>query len=408
MRRVSPHPIGVAAMAAGLWLGPCGVARAQHWPTEPITFAGGRVLVAGDASATFGSEDPGWFTYTDYETSAIRRLRAGVTVEARATERIAFLAEIRAETGVGVTPYAWYIRVSPLDSGLLDIQAGRIPPVFGAFSRRSYPQDNPLIGSPQTYQYLTSVRGDAIPATADELLASKGSGWLVDYSVGDPEPHNGVPIVAAEQWDTGVQIRIGRPEFEAAVAYTVGSLSSPKVKDDNRGRQISGRLSWRPAPAFSVGVSAASGTFLSDEVRQARPDAPSGSDDQRALGIDAEASWGRWLIRGEFISNDWRVPPLDPPHIVDPLRSRSGYVEAKVRLSPRVYAAVRGDRVSFSSIQSGSGMDAWEADVSRVEYGAGFTIRRGLLVKASILSNWRDGGRVRQSNLGAVQVLLWF
>ena len=155
-------------------------------------------------------------------------------------------------------------------------------------------------------------------------------------------------------------------------------------------------------------MSAASGTFLSDEVRQARPDAPSGSDDQRALGIDAEASWGRWLIRGEFISNDWRVPPLDPPHIVDPLRSRSGYVEAKVRLSPRVYAAVRGDRVSFSSIQSESGMDAWEADVSRVEYGAGFTIRRGLLVKASILSNWRDGGRVRQSNLGAVQVLLWF
>ena len=276
MRRVSPHPIGVAAMAAGLWLGPCGVALAQHWPTEPVTFAGGRVLVAGDASATFGSEDPGWFTYTDYETSAIRRLRAGITVEARATERIAFLAEIRAETGVGVTPYAWYVRVSPLDSGLLDIQAGRIPPVFGAFSRRSYPQDNPLIGSPQTYQYLTSVRADAIPATADELLASKGSGWLVDYSVGNPEPHNGVPIVAAEQWDTGVQVRIGRPEFEAAVAYTVGSLSSPKVKDDNRGRQISGRLSWRPTPAFTVGASAASGTFLSDEVSQARPDAPSG------------------------------------------------------------------------------------------------------------------------------------
>ena len=408
MRCGSPHLIGVAAMAAGLWLGLSGVARAQHWPTQSVTFAGGRVLVAGDASATIGSEDPGWFTYTDYETSAIRRLRAGVTVEARAWERIAFLAEIRAETGVGVTPYAWYVRVSPLDSGLLDIQAGRIPPVFGAFSRRSYPQDNPLIGSPQTYQYLTSLRPDAIPATAGELLESKGRGWLVDYSVGNPEPHNGVPIVAAEQWDTGVQVRIGRPEFEAAVAYTVGSLSSPKVEDDNRGRQVSGRLAWRPTPAFSVGASAASGTFLSDEVRRARPDAGPGNDDQRGFGFDAEASWGRWLVRGEFVVNDWRVPPLDPPQIVDPLRSRSGYVEAKVRLLPRFYVAVRGDRVSFSSIESGSGRDAWEADVSRVEYGAGFTVRRGLLVKASILSNWRDGGRVRQSNLGAMQVLVWF
>ena len=106
MRRPVLHPFGAAVMAAGLWLGVCGVARAQHWPTGPVTLAGGRVLVAGDASATYGSEDPGWFTYTDYETSAIRRLRAGVTVEARATERIAFLAEVRAETGVGVTPYA--------------------------------------------------------------------------------------------------------------------------------------------------------------------------------------------------------------------------------------------------------------------------------------------------------------
>ena len=85
MRRPSPYPCGVIAIAAGLWLGFCGSAWAQHWPTEPVTFAGGRVLVAGDASVTYGSEDPGWFTYTDYETSAIRRLRAGVTVEARAT-----------------------------------------------------------------------------------------------------------------------------------------------------------------------------------------------------------------------------------------------------------------------------------------------------------------------------------
>ncbi len=408
MRRVSPHPIGVAAMAAGLWLGPCGVARAQHWPTEPVTFAGGRVLVAGDASATFGSDDPGWFTYTDYETSAIRRLRAGVTVEARATERIAFLAEIRAETGVGVTPYAWYVRVSPLDSGLLDIQAGRIPPVFGAFSRRSYPQDNPLIGSPQTYQYLTSVRADAIPATADELLAIEGQRLARGLLRRESRASQRCPDRGGRAMGHRCAGSNRPAEFEAAVAYTVGSLSSPKVKDDNRGRQISGRLSWRPTPAFSVGASAASGTFLSDEVRQARPDAPTGSDDQRAFGVDAEASWDRWLIRGEFVVNDWRVPPLDPPHIVDPLRSRSGYVEARVRLLPRFYVAVRGDRVSFSSIQSGSGRDAWEADVSRVEYGAGFTIRRGLLVKASILSNWRDGGRVRQSNLGALQVLLWF
>jgi hypothetical protein len=406
--RLCPRPLGVAALAAGLWLGSGSSAAAQRWPTEPVSLAGGRLLIGGDASVTFGSEDPGWFTYTDYETSAIRRLRAGVTVEARASERVSFLIEIRAETGVGVTPYAWYMRISPFASGLVDIQAGRIPPVFGTFARRSYPQDNPLIGSPQTYQYLTSVRPDAVPATVDDLLRMKGRGWLVKYPVGNPEPHNGVPTIAAERWDTGVQIRVGPPVLDAALSYTVGSLSNPDVGDDNGGGQLSGRLAWRPVPAFALGVSAARGPFLSGSVREARPDAPAGHDGQRAFGIDAEASRGRWLFRGEFVANSWSVPPLDSPRIVDPLGSRSGYAEAKVRLHPRLYAAVRGDVMRFTTMEGPRGVETWEADVSRLEYGVGFVIRRGLLLKASVLSNWRDGGRVRQSNLGAVQALFWF
>jgi hypothetical protein len=373
-----------------------------------VAFAGGRVIIGGDASATYGSEDPGWFTYTDYETSAIRRVRAGVTVEARATDRLAFLAEIRAENGAGVTPYAWYVRFSPLASQWLDIQAGRVPPVFGTFARRAYPQDNPLIGSPQTYQYLTSVRANAVPATVDDLLRMKARGWLVTYPVGDPTPHNGVPTIMAERWDTGVQVRVGPPAFEAAVSYTVGSLSDPRVGDNNGGGQVAGRVAWHPVPAFTVGASAARGVFVADNVRKARPDAGPGSDDQRAFGIDAEASWGRWLIRGEYVANRWRVPPLDAPRIVDPLGSHAGYAEAKIRLHPRLYAAVRGDVMRFTAIQGSGGTESWEADVSRLEYGVGITLRRGLLVKTSVLSNWRDAGRVRRSHLGAVQLLFWF
>jgi hypothetical protein len=406
--RLRPRPIAVAILTAVLWTAPPRPVWAQHWPTEPVALAGGRLLVGGDVSATFGSEDPGWFTYTDYETSAIRRLRAGVTIEARATDRVAFLAEIRAETGVGVTPYAWYVRIGPLASGLVDIQAGRIPPVFGAFTRRAYPQDNPLIGSPQTYQYLTSVRADAVPATADDLLSMRGRGWLVQYPVGDTVPHNGVATVAAEQWDTGVQVRVGSQVLSGALAYTVGSLSQPRVGNDNGGGQIAGRVAWHPMPALAIGLSAARGVFVADNVREARPDAPAGHDDQRALGVDAEASWGRWMVRGEYVANAWRLPPLDTPRIVDPLTSQAGYLEAKVRLLPRLYAAVRGDTMRFTSLQGSAGEDTWEANVSRLEYGIGFTIRRGLLFKTSVLSNWRDGGRVRESHLGAVQLLFWF
>lgn len=395
-------------LTAVLWAGSVRAAAAQHWPTEPLALAGGRVILGGDASATFGSEDSGWFTYTDYETSAIRRVRAGVTIEARLTDRIAFLTEIRAETGAGVTPYAWYVRISPLAHGWLDIQAGRIPPVFGAFSRRAYPQDNPLIGSPQTYQYLTSMRPDAIPANANDLLRMRARGWLVTYPVGEQTPHNGVPTVAAERWDTGVQMRIGRPTLEGAVSYTVGSLSNPRVANDNGGGQIAGRIAWHPAAAFTIGVSAARGVFVADNVREARPDAPPGHDDQRAFGVDAEASWGRWLVRGEYVANAWRLPPLDEPRLAGPLGSRAGYLEARYRLLPRLYVAVRGDDMRFATIEGSKGVETWDANVSRLEYGVGFTLRRGLLLKTSVLSNWRDGGRVRSSHLAAVQLLFWF
>jgi hypothetical protein len=139
------RPLGIAALAAGLWLSSADAAVAQRWPTEPVTFAGGRLLIGGDASATLGSEDPGWFTYTDYETSAIRRLRAGVTIEARATDRVAFLAEIRAETGAGITPSP--VRGLPACEGLLTSRPGI--PRIGTFARRSYPQDNPPIAAPE-------------------------------------------------------------------------------------------------------------------------------------------------------------------------------------------------------------------------------------------------------------------
>src|SRR5437660_527842 len=59
-----------------------------------------------------------------------------------------------------------------------DIQLGRVPPTFGAFPRRAYSTDNPFIGYPLAYQYLTSLRADALPANADELLQMRARGWL--------------------------------------------------------------------------------------------------------------------------------------------------------------------------------------------------------------------------------------
>ncbi|MEI6669538.1 MAG: hypothetical protein WCP29_15415 [Acidobacteriota bacterium] len=382
-------------------------ASGQSWPTEPVALLDGRLLLAADASLTYGTADPGWFAYTDYATDALRRARAGLTLEVRAARWLAFLAEVRAESGSGVRPYAWYVRFTPDETGLVTVQAGRIPPVFGAYARRSYPQDNPLVGDPLLYQYLTTIRADSVPASTDDLARQRGRGWLVRYPVGNLGAYSGLPVVSSSRWDTGVQGRVGTQALEAAVAVTTGTLSNPLVANDNGGWQLAGRAAWRPRPFLSVGVSAARGAFLTAEALASRPAAGRPGRDQQAFGVDVETSWDRWIVRGEFVANRWRVPPLDAPAITDPLGVRAAYVETRVRLRPGLYVAARADRLWFSSIRTSSGETTWDADVSRVEVGLGYTIRRGLLLKSSVLSHWRDGGRIRRDTLAGIQLLFW-
>ena len=111
--------------------------------------------------------------------------------------------------------------------------------------------DNLLIGYPLAYQYLTSLRPDALPANADELLRMRGRGWLSSFSVGTPTPDNGLPLVHAFRWDTGVQVHAASQRAEATVAVTTGTLANPLVGDDNAGRQVAGRVVVRPFAGLS-------------------------------------------------------------------------------------------------------------------------------------------------------------
>src|SRR5881394_2063902 len=160
------------------------LAAAQSLPSEPIALADGRVTVSGDLSAGFGTDDAGFFNYTDYEHSALRLFRVDVMAAVKAGPHFTLLGEIRTENLGMVRPYALYLRIRPWTTRDFDIQVGRVPPTFGAFARRTYANDNPLIGYPLAYQYLTSLRPDSLPANADALLRMRGRGWLSTFSIG--------------------------------------------------------------------------------------------------------------------------------------------------------------------------------------------------------------------------------
>ena len=390
------------------------VASAQVLPSEPITLAGGRVTVSGDVSAGYGSDDSGFFNFTDYEHSALRLLRLNLTAAVKAGPHFTLLGEIRSENLGPVRPYALYLRVRPWTTRDFDIQLGRVPPTFGAFARRTYANDNPLIGYPLAYQYLTTLRSDAVPASADELLRKRSLGWLVRYSLGEPAAEEGVPLVSAFRWDTGVQAHATVGMLSATAAVTAGSLSLPLVSDDRHGRQTAGRIELRPAVGLILGASVARGPFMGEAAaRAAVGDGHETEFTQTAWGGDAEYSRDHYLLRFETIFSRWQVPIATPPArqlaLQTPLGAVSASVEGRYKLRPDLYVAARYDHLGFSDQTGATATLPWDAPVTRLEIGAGYSLQRNLLLKGSFQGDDRDGGVLQKiARLVAAQVVFWF
>src|SRR5688500_6633553 len=204
---------------------PGGSAAAQALPEGPLRTTDGQLVVTGEVVGTIGSADEtAFFNYTDYEHNALRMFRVSLAGLWRPSDWLALVGEVRSEDLDQASAYAAYARVRPWRKHRFDIQAGRIPPVFGAFSRRTYNADNPLIGYPLAYQYLTSLRSDAIAAWPDDLLRMRGRGWQSSFPVGDQVAKPGMPLASVFRWDTGVQARWSARAIELSGGVTTGTL----------------------------------------------------------------------------------------------------------------------------------------------------------------------------------------
>jgi hypothetical protein len=389
---------------AAVWFGVClaTAAQAQELPSHPLSLANGRVTVGTDVSFSTSTQndEAAWFNYTDYEHNTMRLMRLGVTTDVRLTDRVSFLGEIRSENGDTIRPYALYLRLKPWKNHPVDIQAGRIPPTFGAFSRRAYAAGNPLIGYPLAYQYLTSLRADAVPGNVDDLLRMRARGWRPSYPLGSQAIETGMPLITAFRWDTGIQLRIGSERLMMSAAVTNGTISDPRTKDNNGGKQLSARVQWIPATGLILGGSGAGGPYLADSVRSMLGGHVSSS--QRAFGFDAEYSRDQWLVRSEGVWDRWTVPTLSTP-----LDALGVFVEGRYKILPGIFVAGRADTLRFNRVSSALQTQTWDAPVTRIETGLGTYLRSNLLAKVTYQHNLRDGGLIRARTLLTAQFQFW-
>ena len=150
----------VALLALLGVLMPAAAARADFLPSRPITFWNDRIVISGDATLTIGQADRGYFNSLDYYHDALNLARFGLSIEFKANDRIAVLGQVIDQTALRsgssdpdawsgetppplwdpfetnrhiVRPYALFVRVRPFLDKPITVQAGRIPPVFGAY-----------------------------------------------------------------------------------------------------------------------------------------------------------------------------------------------------------------------------------------------------------------------------------
>jgi hypothetical protein len=387
--------VGVLALAFAL-------PGAAAFGGEPLSFGSFRLTYGGEVSGSWAPEDRGFFNDTGYERNPLNLMRIRLTAELRAGEHLAALADVRSEDLAAPRAYALYLRLRPWTQHGFDVQAGLVPPIFGAYLRRAYAMDNLLIGDPLAYQYLSTLRSDALPEAPDDLLEQRGGGWRASY--GNALPGPGLPMVSGVRWDAGVQAHWRSERVDVAAALTQGTLSQPRIRDDNSGKQLSARVGWRPLTGLVLGVSGARGDYASDRSSYyyGAP-LPSECCRQRAWGTDAEYSAGHVLLRAEAIWSDWNVAAWRGP-----LRARALTAEGRYKVLPGLYFAARASRLDYSRITGTEGTLPWDAPVSRVETGFGFSLRRNLLLKGVFQYNQRDAGRTLVHDLVAGQVLWWF
>ena len=333
--------------------------------------------------------------------------RARLFVEGKPSSHFDVFTQLHLSEQTGVLIYGAYATWTPDLERDLHVMAGKIPNPIGTFAPRTYSDKNPLMGMPLMYQYHTSFRGDIPVPDIDALLSEAGRGqYGVDYASGDGG-WRGMPIVYDFCWDVGI-VALGsiRPiEFAIGVTNGTPSASQPG-RDNNEDKSFMGRVGIAPIPSLRLGVSASTGSFVSNALEPSLPIGASAERyDQTLFMADAEWAVDRFELRGEGVLNKWETPNLGD------LEVTGYYVEGKYSFGTGPFIAARFDQLLFDDITGTGGTRPWDDDVTRFEGGVGYRFDRHVLAKAVYQTTTLDPGPAgpsRSSSIVGAQLSLGF
>lgn len=338
--------------------------------------------------------------------------------QARIDDRTSLFLEVPVNMSATSSTFLTYFRpflrvgsVAGVDG--LNLQAGKLPTLFGTYGERATSTERGIIGTPLLFYYHTAVRSDLVPDGNDYFFGPGVRGHGNDPVLGGARPsYVGLPLIYDACWDTGVELYGDANGIEASGAVTLGTVSHPMTsgEDDNRGYQVIGRLGYRvtAGPLFGLraGVSGAAGPYLNaDVVRDSG--FPAGRDAESytntALGVDLAYARGAW----QFFAEAGRLG-YEVPNVSSTLHAAAYYVEAERSFGPIWSVAARQEGVYFNRIRSSDGrMEGWDYDLRRWEAALNCRFRPGVRLRVGYQIARSPDTDDLDAQLVAVQLQAW-
>lgn len=296
----------------------------------------------------------------------------------------------------------YLLRYTPFHDARLNLQVGNFATLIGNWVPRHDSWNNPFITAPVPYENVTIVTDGVAPGTSAGFLARRNvpdikSAWL--------------PVVWGPSYAAGAAV-FGRLEkFDYAVELKNASLSSrPAVWDARRlgweNPTWSGRVGYRPDAAWNFGSSFSYGAYLLPPA-QTLPAFPVGKGlgdfPQITLAQDAGFAWHHWQLWAEVFESRFEVPNVGNADTV------AYYLEAKYKITPRLFGALRWNQQLFGQVPDGTGgRQPWDHDLWRIDTALGYRFNRHLQGKLQYSYSHQTGFFQQGEQLLAAQITVKF
>jgi hypothetical protein len=332
--------------------------------------------------------------------------RLTLFLDAQIGSKIYVFAQTRVDRGFDPTDGGaqlrldeYFVRYSPATS--VNFQIGQFATVVGNWVSRHDSWQNPFINAPLPYENLTGIWDSEAPEDAKDLFL-----WahIPKYDDGDYSDKSlRLPIIWGPNYASGLAGSGSLGRFDYAVEMKNAALASRpeswNITQEGFGHPtFNTRVGFRPNEMWNLGFSASAGPYLLPVASSTLP-AGRGIGDYRELVLaqDLSFAWHHLQLWAECYEARFEVPGIGNADTL------SYYLEAKYKITPQLFAALRWNQQLFGTIRDEGELQKWGNDIWRIDAALGYRFTDYLQAKVQYSLSQQDSAQ-EGDHLVAVQL----